>query len=298
MGVPYGLLVWTVYLLSKEIFAKTTYPRALSAVAAAIGVTAVGLVSQIGITTNEIPLAILNIWALWLVVRFIRGKSSVRGIYAAAFLSGLAAGLKLTAVPYCLALFAALLMCRKQFVLPIKTILLFALCGAAGFLLADGYFLWKLYTLYENPVFPYYNQIFHSPYFDPIFVTETRFFPKTLLQWIFYPFYWAFSPNALVSEIPLQDMRFSVLLVGLFINAWRAASFGCCGLFCGRVYFMAHPIFHFALCGGVGGVERHFVGRGDLPFCSNPVVSVWVLASFFFVGVLVRSTRLAARRLF
>lgn len=183
-----------------------------------------GVVSQIGITTNEIPLTILNIWALWLVVRFIRGKSSVRGIYAAAFLSGLAAGLKLTAVPYCLALFAALLMCRKQFVLPIKTILLFALCGAAGFLLADGYFLWKWYTLYENPVFPYYNQIFHSPYFDPIFVTETRFFPKTLLQWIFYPFYWAFSPNALVSEIPLQDMRFSVLLVGLFIWAVLAVS--------------------------------------------------------------------------
>lgn len=219
MGVPYGLLVWTVYLLSKEIFAKTTYPRALSVAAAAIGVTAAGVVSQIGITTNEIPLAVLNILALWLVVRFIQGKSSKRGIYAAAFLSGLAAGLKLTAVPYCLALFAALLMCRKQLVRPAKTIFLFALFGAAGFLLADGYFLWKWYTLYENPVFPYYNQIFHSPYFDPIFVTETRFFPKTLLQWIFYPFYWAFSPNALVSEIPLQDMRFSVLLVGLFIWA-------------------------------------------------------------------------------
>ncbi|WP_432635847.1 glycosyltransferase family 39 protein [Candidatus Avelusimicrobium sp.] len=230
MGVPYGLLAWAVYLLAKELFAKTSYPRALSAAAAAVGVTAAGVMSQIGMTTNEIPLAVLNVWALWFLVRFVQGKFSVRAVYGAAFLAGLATGLKLTSAPYAVALLAGFLLCWKQQAHPVKNLLWFCVCGAAGFLLADGYFLWKWYSLYGNPVFPYYNQLFHSPYFDPVFVTETRFFPKTLVQWLFYPFYWVVRPAALVTEVPVQDMRLAAGLVALAVSVFlflrRKMAFG------------------------------------------------------------------------
>ena len=223
MGLPYGVLGWALYGLAKEVFAQTAYPRWLAAAAAGIGATAAGIMSQIGMTTNEIPLAVLNLLALWLVLRWARGKGGNSGIYWSAFLSGLAAGMKLTAAPYCLALFAAAV-CARRIRHPFKTFGLFALSGLAGFLAADGYFLWKWYTLYGNPVFPFYNQIFHSPFFDPIYLTETRFFPTTWLQWLFYPFYWAFSPAALAGEVPVHDMRLAAAFVGAFVWAvqiWR-----------------------------------------------------------------------------
>lgn len=212
MGLPYGALAWAAYHLAKEVFRGMRYFRALSFASAAIGLTSAGVMSQIGTTTNEIPLALMNVVALWMTLIFIRRRKPVFLFYSAAFLAGAAAGLKLTASSYCVALLAAASVSLAFVKKPLKTFGGFVVCAAAGFLLANGWFLWKWLRLYGNPVFPYYNQIFHSPYFEFFYLTERRFFPSTVLQWLFYPFYWAFSPAALVSEVPVCDMRLAAAL--------------------------------------------------------------------------------------
>ncbi len=223
MGLPYGLLVWLIYQLSRDVFRHTLYPKTYAFLAALVGGTAAGLVSQIGTSTNEIPLTCVNVAALWLLLRAFRNPASGWKVYAAAFVTGCAVGCKLTVAPFCLALTAALVCNLKAFAKPWKIFAGYAVCGVLGFLLTDGYFLWKNFVLYGNPIFPFYNQIFQSPYFDAMYLTETRFFPQGWLQWVFYPFYWAFAPGTYVSEIPLQDGRMALLLLGLV--AWGVCAY-------------------------------------------------------------------------
>ncbi len=220
MGLPYGVLIWLVYQLARKIFRHTLYPKTYAALAALIGCTSAGIISQVGTTTNEIPLAIFHILAFWAILNAIQNTHKTYWLYISASIAGAAAGLKLTGAPFCLALTAVLLCYINRFEKPKRAFLLYTLCGIGGFLLTNGYFMWQNTVLYGNPVFPFYNAIFHSPYFDPINVTETRFFPTHWLQWLFYPFFWAFAPAQYVAEDTVQDCRLALFLIALVV--WGA----------------------------------------------------------------------------
>jgi hypothetical protein len=68
-------------------------------------------------------------------------------------------------------------------------------------------------SLFENPVFPLFNQIFHSPYWENISFRDSRFLPKTLPQWILYPIFWALSDKPVVSEVPFRDARAAITMI-------------------------------------------------------------------------------------
>ena len=217
MGLPYGVLIWLVYQLARDVFKNTMYPKTYAALAAFIGCSAAGIISQVGTTTNEIPLAVFHILALWLVFRAVKNTKKVYFLYFAALIAGAASGLKLTGASFCVALTAVVLFYIRRFEKPGKVFLVYALCGIAGFLLTNGYFMWQNFVLYGNPVFPFYNAVFQSPYFDAFNVTETRFFPTSWLQWLFYPFFWAFAPGKFVAEDTVQDSRLALFLVALIV---------------------------------------------------------------------------------
>ncbi len=74
--------------------------------------------------------------------------------------------------------------------------------------------------MYHNPIFPYYNQFFKSPYFDPVYVTDVRFFPKNIYQWLFYPFFWVLKPARLCTEDYMQDPRLACAFVAVALLCW------------------------------------------------------------------------------
>ena len=193
------------------------YPRAYAILATLIGCSAAGILSQVGTSTNEIPLAVFHILALWLLIRAVQNRKKTYLLYLAAFIAGTAAGLKLTGASFCVALTAVLLFFLYRFEKTWRLFFLYALCGISGFVLTNGYFMWKNFSLYGNPMFPYYNAIFQSPYFDNFNLTETHFFPTTWIQWLFYPFFWAFTEGTYVSEDAMLDSRLALFLVALII---------------------------------------------------------------------------------
>ena len=223
MGVPYGVLLWCTYYTVQEIFDGQPQGRPLAWLAWLIGCTGAGILCQIGQTTNDILLANGIVISLWLAVKFIKHSSEKHYIYWAAGLAGLSAGLKLTLAPYCVALTALLLLQWKRMSRPGRVFGVFSLCGVAGFLLANGYFMWKWYQLYDNPLFPYYNHIFRSAYFDPVYLTDFRFHPNTVWKWLFYPFFWAVFPSKVASEWFMKDMRLAGLWLAML--GWAVAWF-------------------------------------------------------------------------
>lgn len=176
-GCVFGILLF----ICMKIYFLFFQNKFAVAAALVLGTTGFATWFQIGTSTNEIPVAVLVLAALYFMLK---GEKE----FCAAFLLGAAAGLKLTAATYCLSSGIAFLL--FNFRNP-KRVALFALCGIGGFLAADGFWAWRLFKLYQNPFFPFLNGFFHSPYFADInFSMQTFEAPqidKSFISLIFLP---------------------------------------------------------------------------------------------------------------
>jgi len=85
-------------------------------------------------------------------------------------LIGAAAGLKMTNLPLAAAFFVAFAIAFPR----LRRLLALARTMALGMLMASGWSLLFNYQHFGNPVFPFYNAIFHSPLFPPINFYDLR----------------------------------------------------------------------------------------------------------------------------
>jgi hypothetical protein len=85
---------------------------------------------------------------------------------------------------------------------PLQETLGFGIAVAAGVLLSSGSWMWTLYTRFDSPVFPFFNDIFRSPWWEPARLEDLRFRPQTLFGWLTFP-------------LSYRDLRLPLLYVGL-----------------------------------------------------------------------------------
>ena len=71
----------------------------------------------------------------------------------------------------------------------------------AGFVAAYGWWGWQLYELTGNPIFPLFNQVFHSAWVPALGGTDRQYLPRDLGQWLFYPLYWLGKNQHIVTEV-------------------------------------------------------------------------------------------------
>ncbi len=146
-----------------------------------------------GVESTDMPIGIITLFALYLFLKTFYGDNIKKNyilIFFSSFLIGAAFGLKYTNISFCIALPLVVLLRYKSFKHPIKTTLLIIISMFSGFLLTDGFWLYTLWHKFHNPMFPYFNEIFHSPYADYDHVFNTDFYhirPKNLFQFIFHP---------------------------------------------------------------------------------------------------------------
>lgn len=190
-----------------------------------IGATGTMAVSQAGMSTNEMPLALMVLLAVCLLLPLCAASPAARPgrrVLLAGLLCGVAAGLKPTAIVYPPALFCALLVACAGRGRTWRLGLLFAGAASAGFLAAYGWWGWMLYRLTGNPVFPLFNQFFHSDWVPAASGTDAQFLPRNLGQWLFYPFYWVRENQRLVTEVRFADPRYALGMLALLVLAVAA----------------------------------------------------------------------------
>jgi hypothetical protein len=70
-----------------------------------------------------------------------------------------------------------------------------------------------MWTKFANPLFPFYNKIFQSPYIETdVNLQDLRFLPRDIWQWLFYPFYFA-QEQTLVAELKFKESRFAIAYI-------------------------------------------------------------------------------------
>jgi hypothetical protein len=212
LGMMCGLAAFVFYKIVELVIGKNSkFDMVCIFLACLIGLSAPTCISQIGSIQNDFQSAGIAILALYIALRAI-GAQKVKGstLFFAGIVSGAAMGAKLTCTPYAISLLLATFICvgGKQ---RIKFSILLALGSLLGFLLANGWWMWMLYQHLDNPLFPFYNKIFHSPYFPDFNFADHRFGPKNWLQVFTYP-YQFMKLNCLTTELFMQDWRLGILL--------------------------------------------------------------------------------------
>ncbi len=171
-----------------------------------------------GFEFTDLYNAIIVLFALYLFLKTFYGDNIKKNyilIFFSSFLIGAAFGLKYTNISFCIALPLVVLLRYKSFKHPIKTTLLIIISMFSGFLLTDGFWLYTLWHKFHNPIFPYFNEIFHSPYASQKEVLSGDFMllrPKNIYEWILFPV------NGKGLEVKFYDLKTSFTFLGFFIS--------------------------------------------------------------------------------
>lgn len=139
------------------------------------------------------------------------------GIAALAGLcTGMAMGLKLPEMPFCVGFAAALLALGGSWKQQVVRLIGGGIGGVAGFLIFSGPWMLHMYELTGNPLFPYFNEYWKSPLALPAPYRDLRFVPTHFWRQILFPILFTIDWHV-ADDLGFQDIR--VMLCYLLVIA-------------------------------------------------------------------------------
>lgn len=186
--------------------------------------------SELGTSFFSSTTSPLILLGLYLLIREKSTKSAYgkREIAFSGLLFGLAAGFKLTNAPFAVAAVFMLgyLFWAQGGLISIKKIATFVAAGIAGYSVTASW-NWLLWQTWGSPVFPLYNKIFRSPYWDLANVRDMRWYFSSIGDFLSF-IVQAASGTAKASEVPFADVRMLIMaaLLPAFILCKPAISLG------------------------------------------------------------------------
>ena len=226
MALPYGGLLFTAYKITTLFFpADTPQGRIRIGLTIMLSICSYAVFEQLSGETHEHSLSMLTLIAFYLLLKSITLKTYKARYYViSGFLLGVAAGLKMTYCLYAAGTGISLILFFRRLDKPGKSILLFTLAGTIGFLLTYGYWGWLMWKNYQNPIFPFFNNIFHSPYWLGPNYSDIRYFEKTWLTVLLWPFFLFYNINYVVPLMATHNvsyLRVSIAMVFILLFLFR-----------------------------------------------------------------------------
>jgi hypothetical protein len=236
LGAVHGLNAYLVYRLARHVLRGRPGARAHAAIAGVVAICGPSAVALVGTTFGDNLLSVPVLAAFLLAAQAIDGppRSARRALFAAGLLAGAAAGLKLTFAPFALGL-AAASMAIGAFRRSGEAPLAVASGGAAGALLAGGYWAWQMWSRFSNPIFPVANALFPVGFDGTTTLTpDGRWASERWADVLVAPIEIALGLTDHLQEVPFRDVRclLAVALIGaalvvaprLVAAAWPTAA--------------------------------------------------------------------------
>jgi hypothetical protein len=214
MGGFHGLNQLFVHLIVDRSLVKFSQISrvTLSFLAAITSIFGAAYLSELGTSIGDNTTSVIILAGLYLLVHQLSqtGTIPVKTILLSGLLFGLGAGFKLTNAIFSISLVVAMTFLPNSWKEKIRNLVFLLPSIALGVSITAGYWIVLMWREFANPLFPFYNKIFQSPYIETHFnFNGIQYLPKDIWQWLFYPFY--FIPRqTLVSEVPFQDTRLAI----------------------------------------------------------------------------------------
>jgi len=224
LAVVQGTSFPLLYLINRHF----TKSRWVAVGLAGLGMFAAGALSEVGTIFGDNLVAPLFFVAILLGLQSFDAARSEKKFGPAALtvtacgLAGVAAGLKLAELPIALGIGAAFPLVSGTFAQRAQKAI-WAIGGLVlGVLLSYGWWGYEMTTRFGNPVLPYLNQYFHSPYAPVagnvppgVGVADLPFYP---INWTLNPDIVG-APNFLEASLPIADVLLLTLLAIVAIRA-------------------------------------------------------------------------------
>jgi hypothetical protein len=219
MGAVHGINAVLVLAIAVHVLRPPAAweRRTLRAAALLMGVSGAAFVSLLGTTTNDLVNSIFVLASLLALLKLAAPageRNAWRGFAGAGLCVGIALGLKYTAAIFAPGFGLLVVIAARRRKSP-GGLAAFAAAAGLAFLAVAGHHVLTLWRDFANPVFPFLNDIFRSPYFEPLSLRDVRFVPQDFRQLIAYPFYWTKTNIYLVSEMPFRDWRAAIAYVAI-----------------------------------------------------------------------------------
>jgi hypothetical protein len=225
MAIPAGIGAFFLWKLLTCVVRNGSRAERWTALACAflIGTTSGVGFGVLGTTMNEWPGTALTMAALYVLVHsLVRGEVTTRSLVVAGLLAGCATGVKLTYGVFAVGMCAALLVSSPLLRAALRNACTFGLSVLVGTALSAGGWMWSLWEHFGNPIFPYANKWIKSPWWGQYEVMNRPFGPKTLAEWVVFPFSMTAPQPFFVTEMGYVDGRVAAVY-GLSIVALVAA---------------------------------------------------------------------------
>jgi hypothetical protein len=213
LGILHGSNVILVVALVRAVVAvDSPYRSASVAIAAAVGMLSPATMSELGTSFGD---NVLSLPVLASVLCMVRRPDALEQRWpplAGGVLAGMAAGLKYTNAIYAVALLAAVAWSVARRGGPASAWFRVAAGIGVGAVTVEGAWAWQLWERFGNPVFPFFNGVFRSPYWIPTNFQDPRWIPTGVWDGLGYPFQIAWT-QARTMEPPFRDTRWAVLAI-------------------------------------------------------------------------------------
>ena len=124
----------------------------------------------------------------------------------AGFITGCAFGLKLPEMPFCLGFAAALVALGGSLKQQSTRLIAGGIGGVLGFLLFSAWWMLHMKAVTGNPIFPYFNDYWHSPLALASPYRDLRFVPFHFWRAVFFPFLFSIDWHV-ADDLGFQDIR-------------------------------------------------------------------------------------------
>ncbi|MDE3116881.1 MAG: hypothetical protein KGL26_14870 [Pseudomonadota bacterium] len=223
LGALQGANVVPLYLIARALLGPGQ-KKLIAAAAALLGITGGLTISLAGMTLYDNVMSLFALGGLALLIdrreQLANGplKQALAISAIAGFIVGSAVGLKLPEAPYALGFAAALTVVPGDARRRLQRLLAGGAGGVLGVALFAGYWFVHMAHVTGNPLFPYFNEYFHSPLALTVSYRDTRFLPQDIWRVLFDPIYFALDWHT-ADDIPNQDMRVALAYVGIISTA-------------------------------------------------------------------------------
>jgi hypothetical protein len=225
-GAIHGLNLWLTFQIAYFFLKNTKYGIECSIVIALIGIYGCTIFFAIGNLKNDLLISIFILFFIFSQIKSLHyydkyTKKSIQWLLIGGMSAGIAVGLKLTAAVYIAGTVVAYCCLPIRLIDRGKFIFILGCSSFIGFVLSSGYWMRTQWVEYHNPLFPFFNSIFYSPYYSP----SNLFFPNTQPQniWnqiLFSPYLLFFNNQSKSVFIDLRYFYLYLLLIatgGLFV---------------------------------------------------------------------------------
>jgi hypothetical protein len=232
LGAVQGANIVPLYLITREGLRLADAKLAAGALAL-LGLFGALTLTEFGTTYYDNVMSVLVFGGLAILIVHrdgLRDGPPARAALIAGlsgFIIGMAMGLKLPEMPFCVGFAAALVALGGKPKQQAVRLIGGGIGGVLGFALFSAFWMLKMKALTGNPLFPYFNDYWHSPLALATPYRDLRFVPTHFWRELFFPVLFSVDWHV-ADDLGFQDFRVCIayfLVIGaLFLWAARRQS--------------------------------------------------------------------------